>query len=148
DPVESYLLFHLLDHAKEPERRAGLLADTALADACEKHGDALWGKKEFAACLLAYDMAVRMRENQVRGQGRHELRNNLAGAYMNRGNALRHLGRLEDALADYDVAIGMREELVHREGCRDLRNDLASAYRNRGVTLGQLGRLDKALADQ
>jgi hypothetical protein len=38
DPVESYLLFHLLEHATEPELRERLLADTALADACEKAG--------------------------------------------------------------------------------------------------------------
>ena len=65
DPVERYLLFHLFDHATEPELRGRLLADTALAAACQKHGNALWYKNEFTHCLVVYDMAIRLREDQV-----------------------------------------------------------------------------------
>ena len=70
DPVESYLLFHLLDHATAPKLRERLLADTALADACMKHGIVLSNKREFAAALLACDLAVNLREDQVHRQGR------------------------------------------------------------------------------
>jgi tetratricopeptide (TPR) repeat protein len=147
DPVENYLLFHLLDHATEPELRGRSMVDTALATACLNHGYALWEKREFAASLLAYDMAVRLREAQVQRQGRPKLRNALANAYMSRGNILCNLGRLEEALGDHVAAIGLREELVHREGHRNLRIDLALAYMNRGITLWRLGRVEAALAD-
>jgi hypothetical protein len=146
DPVESYLLFHLLDHATEPELRGRLLADTELADACRKHGNALWYKNEFAPCLVAYDMVVRLREDQVRRQGRAELRNELAGDYMNRGNALCFLRRLEEAQPDYGTSIDQYEELIQCEGHRELRRDLARAHMNRGHTQENLGCLVQALA--
>src|SRR5262249_21675932 len=95
DPVERYLLFHLLDHATELDL-CNLLADTALADACEKHGDVLLAKEEFPACLLVFDMALRLREDQVHRQGCCELRNELASAYMSRGTVLSNLAREEE----------------------------------------------------
>jgi tetratricopeptide (TPR) repeat protein len=147
DPVESYLLFHLLDHATESALRERLLADTELAEACLKHGNALWYKNEFASCLVAYDMAVRLWEDQVQRQNRPELRGELAGDYMNRGNALSFLERLDDALADYDAAVGLYEESAHGEARRELRDKLARVYSNRGRTLRNLGHLEEALAD-
>jgi tetratricopeptide (TPR) repeat protein len=147
DPVASYLLFHLLDHATEPELRGRVLADTALADACLGHGNALWEKKEFVPCLLAYDVAVRLRNDQVQQQGRHELRDGLTRAYVNRGNALDGLGWPEAALADFTAAITLCEELVRREGRSELRDDLARGHGNRGLTLIHLGRPEEALAD-
>jgi tetratricopeptide (TPR) repeat protein len=146
DPVESYLLFHLLDHARHPQVQERVLSDAALAEACLKHGITLSDKGEFASSLLAYDMAVRLREDQVQRQGRRKLRNHLASAYMQRGIALRHLRRLEEALADDDACIRLREELVEREGRRERRNDLALAYMNRGVALRDLGRLEEAVS--
>jgi tetratricopeptide (TPR) repeat protein len=147
DPVESYLLFHLLDHATEPKLRERLMADTALADACQRHGSALWEKRDFVPCLLAYDMAVRLREDQIQRQGRAELRNDLAEAYVNRGLSLMNVGRLEEALADYRAATDLREELVNRDGRNDLRHDLGVTYLNRGNALQRLGRLEEALAE-
>jgi tetratricopeptide (TPR) repeat protein len=146
DPVERYLLFHLLYHASTPESQQ-LLADTALAEAFLKHGDALWEKKEFAPCLLAYDVAVRLWEHQVERQGRRELRNELARAYMSRGNALSDLGRRQEALRDYGICLGLYDELVRREGRRELRNGLARAHMNRGNALLELGRPEEALKD-
>jgi hypothetical protein len=58
NPVQRYLLFHMLDHASEPGLRERLLADIAFAAACVEHGNALWEKREFANCLPAYDMYV------------------------------------------------------------------------------------------
>jgi tetratricopeptide (TPR) repeat protein len=147
DTVERYLLFHVLDHARDPALRERLLADAALADACLGHGNSLWEKRELEPALLAYGTAWRMREDQVGRQGRRELRNDLAAAYVNRGVTFRNLGRLGEALADYGAGIDLREQLVQREGRRELRNELARAYMNRGVALADLGRLGEALAD-
>jgi tetratricopeptide (TPR) repeat protein len=147
DPEECYLLFHLLDHATEPELRGRLLADTALAAACMKHGHDMRAKKEFAACLLAFDMAVRLRDDQVQRQDRRELRLELARACMHRGIALADLGRQEEALADYAAAIGLYDELVRREASRELRDRMAWTYMKRGVALANLGRLEEALSD-
>lgn len=146
DPVESYLLFHLLDHATEPELRGRLLADTGLAGSCLEHGFALSNKGEFAASLPAYDMAVRLREDQVQRQGRPELRHELARADVHRCICMTELCRMEETLADYAAAIRLYEELV-REGRRELREYLAWTYTNRGVALADLGRLEEALAD-
>jgi tetratricopeptide (TPR) repeat protein len=146
DPVKRYLLFHLLDHATEPELRERLLADTTLADACLEHGFALSNRRAFAASLLAYGMALNLRQDQVQRQGRPELRHELARSYVNLSIDLTQLGRMEETLVDYAAAIGLYEELV-REGRRELREYLAWTYMNRGITLADLGRLEEALAD-
>ena len=146
DPVEGYLLFHVFDHATEL-RRSELLADTALADACLTHGNALFLRREFALSLQAYGMALNLRKNQVWRQGHRELREELSSAYMHRGNSLLELGRPEESLAEYESAVRLCEELVNQEGCNELRGDLAYAHLYRGRTLGHLGRLDQAIAD-
>jgi tetratricopeptide (TPR) repeat protein len=147
DPVESYLLFHLLEHATEPEFRGRLLADTELADACEKHGNTLLEKKEFAPCLLAFDLALRLREDQVHRQGRRELRNELASAYMSRGTLLSNLAREANALPDFDAALGQYALSAQNDAGQDLREELARVHLNRGRTLRMLGRLEEALPD-
>ncbi len=68
------------------------------------------------------------------GGGRVELANDLAAAYMNKGVALRGLGRLSEAITQYDQAIEIREPLV-AGGRVELANDLATAYMNKGVAL-------------
>jgi tetratricopeptide (TPR) repeat protein len=147
DPVQSYLLFHLLDHATDPELRGRLLGDTTLANACRDHGSAMRENRELRTCLLAYDMALTLRKDQVQRQGRSELAYDLAGAYMTRGLAFDSLGQLEDALADYNVCIREGEKLRWVEDSPELRNGLAKAYMNRGTALCQLGRLEGALGD-
>jgi tetratricopeptide (TPR) repeat protein len=147
DPVDGYLLFHLLDHATEPKLRERLLTDTALADACLGHGYALWEKREYALCLLAYDMAGRLREDQVQRQGRCDQRGGLARAYVNRGIALDRLGLPAEAMAAFGGAINLFEQLVHREGQDEPSVDLARAYLNRGLTEVHIGRLEAALTD-
>jgi tetratricopeptide (TPR) repeat protein len=147
DPVESYLLFHLLDHANEPELRERLLADTALAAACKRHGYAMWEKREFAHSLFAYDMALSLWADQVHRQGRFELRKDLAWVYESRGNALWRLRRLEEALADYGTCIDLYEELVRHEDQPERRERLAGAYMNRANALRGSGCLEESLAD-
>jgi predicted O-linked N-acetylglucosamine transferase (SPINDLY family) len=56
-----------------------------------------------------------------------------AEAYINRGNALKDLKRLDEALASYDKAIALKP-------------DYAEAYINRGSALKDLKRLDEASA--
>jgi tetratricopeptide (TPR) repeat protein len=147
NPVERYLLLHLLDHATEPEVRAALLADATLATACQEHGSALWERHEFEPCLVACDMAVRLREDQVRRQGSRELRAALVRAYVNRGNVLDSLGRPAAALDDGCLAVNLCADLVLREGRDGLRDYLARAHVNRGLSLVHLHRPKEALAD-
>jgi tetratricopeptide (TPR) repeat protein len=147
DPVESYLLFHLLDHAKQQEQHECLLASADLAAACLGHGIALWNMKEFEAALLACNMAVSLREDQVERQGRQELRHDLAAAYINRGNVLSRMGYLEEGLSDYGACITLYERLVNGEGRHGLRHDMAASYLNRGNALNLAGRLTEALVD-
>jgi tetratricopeptide (TPR) repeat protein len=99
---------------------------------------------DHAAAIADYDAAIKLMEG-LRGllepQGRWEagLRNDLAGAYLNRGNAKQHaIGQgPAAAIADYDNAIALIEDprgrLEHQGGWEaGLRNDLAKAYVNRG----------------
>jgi hypothetical protein len=71
----------------------------------------------------------------VEGEHRQELRNDLAMAIVNRGNALLALGRLEETVAVHDESIAIRRVLVEGEHREELRNDLAGAIVNRGSAL-------------
>jgi len=75
----------------------------------------------------------------VEREGRGELANDLAAAYMEKANALYSLGEARAALALYDRAIAIRERLVEREGRGELANDLAMAYMNKASALYSLG---------
>ncbi|KKK80530.1 hypothetical protein LCGC14_2822570, partial [marine sediment metagenome] len=94
-----------------------------------------------------YGHVIRQYERLIAEEGRRELRNDLASAYNNRGNALADQGKLADAVADFDRAIEIYDTLVEQEGRRELRNDLARAYNNRGNALGHQGKLAEAVAD-
>ena len=50
--------------------------------------------KQYEASVASHDKAIALRPND-------------AGAFSNRGNALRDLGRHEEALASYDRAIAL-----------------------------------------
>jgi hypothetical protein len=113
-----------------------------------------------AAATADFDAAIALVEALRRDlsavwEPHTELRNGLATAYMNRGNARRtSRNGFDAAIADYDVAIVLREALRHDLGAAweahtELRNDLAGAYMNRGTTL-QASRaygVDAAIAD-
>ena len=92
------------------------------------------------AAIADYDAAIDIRLTLLEALGEHcppAWRNNLAAAYVNRGNARQHApgqGALT-AIADYDAAIDIRLTLVEALGERcppAWRNDLAAAYMNRG----------------
>src|SRR5262249_17809163 len=108
DPVQRYLLFHLLDHATGVELEQ-LLAAMTLANACEVHADALFDQHAFGPSLQAHDIILRLRKAQVEHQGRRDLRNALALAYMKRGCVLLELGRPEDALAEHERGVRLLE---------------------------------------
>src|SRR5207302_177495 len=82
-----------------------------------------------------YGRSIGLREELVNRDGRHELRNNLALAYLNRGALLGDLGRPEEALADLGRSVGLIEELMQREGRRELCRDLAKAYAAKAALL-------------
>jgi hypothetical protein len=65
-----------------------------------------------------------------------ELRDEMAGADMSRGNALAIQGRMNETLADCAISISLYEELVHRECRGDLRNDLELHIFLDRITLG------------
>jgi hypothetical protein len=56
--------------------------------------------------LADYADSIRLYEELVQHRGRHELHNDLARAYMNRGATV---GRLPEALADYAACIALLE---------------------------------------
>ncbi|MHB8480941.1 MAG: hypothetical protein ACYDA5_11110, partial [Vulcanimicrobiaceae bacterium] len=93
-----------------------------------------------AAAIADYDLAIALQEELRRAPGAQwppAWRNDLAGAYMNRGVAKRGAPGYgaAAAIADYDLAIALQEELRRAQGAQwppAWRNDLAGAYRNRG----------------
>jgi tetratricopeptide (TPR) repeat protein len=95
----------------------------------------------------AIEKAIEIRRRLVEVEGRVKLRNDLAMALalMNKGFALRNLGRLEEAIHCYKEAIGIYRRLVEVEGRVELENDLARALMNKGNALRDLGRHREAI---
>jgi tetratricopeptide (TPR) repeat protein len=102
-------------------------------------------KQRHRPVLACTERAERLARHLVEVEGRVELENDLAGALVNKGNALRYLGRLEEAIDYYDEAIEIFKRLVEVEGRVELENDLAGALMNKGVALSLLGRLKEAI---
>ena len=102
--------------------------------------------------MCEYDQALEWNNKQVAlcqqdlSEGRMDDENDLASAYMNRGNALQRIGKHEEALQDYGKCIAIRESL-HEAGRLYDENDLATAYMNRGVTYNVTGKYEEALKD-
>jgi|GEM_PF-4312856 tetratricopeptide (TPR) repeat protein len=110
-----------------------------------------------AAAKADFCEAITIREGirtilDGRGEWTPALRNALAAAYSNRGNALYGSGDFATAVADHSAAIAIREDvrkLLEPRGVWTpaLRNTLAGAYSNRGVALAGAGDLAAAVAD-
>jgi tetratricopeptide (TPR) repeat protein len=92
-----------------------------------------------------YDLAINILKPLVEDEGRKELANDLASAYVNKGNALYSLGSLNEAIKNYDLAINIRKPLVEDEGRKELANDLAKALECKGNALSQQGELEDAV---
>jgi tetratricopeptide (TPR) repeat protein len=102
-------------------------------------------KQRYRPMLACTERAERLARHLVEVEGRVELENDLAIALMNKGAALRDLGRLEEAIDYYDEAIGIYRRLVEVEGRVELANYLAMALMNKGTALRDLGRLEEAI---
>ena len=94
---------------------------------------------DMGGAVTLYDRAIVIRERLVNQEGRSELANGLAMAYMNKANAKWVNGDQQGALALLDQAIAIRERLVNQEGRRELANDLAMAYNNKALVVSALG---------
>ncbi len=119
-----------------------------LESLAEELFDAAYFKHEYnhEEAINLYRCVEKLREHLVNVEGRHELANNLAGAYLNKGNALKNLGKPNEALAEYDKAMEIWKPLVEN-GRYELANVLAGAYMNKGVALKNLGKPNEALAE-
>jgi tetratricopeptide (TPR) repeat protein len=143
--ADSYLLFHILDHATEPDERHGLLDDSRLADVCcGQHCKTLADQRHYERALDALQVALTICEEQVLCQGQSERRPNLAKVYQRRGAALCNSGRLEESVKTFNTCLTLYEQLV-QEQREELRSELALAYGYRGIALDNLGRLEEAL---
>jgi len=102
-------------------------------------------KQRHRPVLACTERAERLARHLVEVEGRVELENDLAIALMNKGAALRDLGRHKEAIDCHDEAIGIYRRLVEVEGRVELANDLAGALINKGVALRDLGRHKEAI---
>jgi tetratricopeptide (TPR) repeat protein len=102
-------------------------------------------KQRHRPTLACTERAERLAKHLVEVEGRMELANDLAGALINKGVALRDLGRHKEAIDCHDEAIGIYRRLVEVEGRMELANDLAGALINKGVALRDLGRHKEAI---
>jgi tetratricopeptide (TPR) repeat protein len=102
-------------------------------------------KQRHRPMLACTERAERLARHLVEVEGRVELANDLAGALVNKGNALWNLGHPKEAIDCYEEAIGIRRRLVEVEGRVELANDLASALVNKGNALWNLGHPKEAI---
>ncbi|MFZ1494341.1 MAG: hypothetical protein WAU60_13140 [Candidatus Competibacter denitrificans] len=131
-------------HLDEPAEARTTL-DNLAANALMMRGNTWQSCNQFAAAIDDYDDAIAIRKDlraalEPQGRWETELRNDLANAYMNRGNAKQHASEYgpRAAIADYDEAIAimnaLRSELEPQGRWETgLRNALAAAYSNRGT---------------
>jgi tetratricopeptide (TPR) repeat protein len=133
-----------------------------LAAAYMNRGNSRQGQQDFAASVQDFDHAIEFREALLAGCGGEALAvsaqpalvNDLAAAYMNRGNSRQGQQDFAASVHDFDHAIELREALL--AGCGGealavaaqpaLVNDLAAAYMNRGNS--RQGQQDFAAAVQ
>ena len=98
--------------------------------------------------VAMYDSAISIRERLVKEQGRWDLADDLAGAYMNKGTTMMHVDRVVDAVELFDLAIEIYQAVIHRgppaeithvdrrmEWITPLVVDLAKAWLNKGNAL-------------
>ncbi len=143
---EIYNLIHVLPHLRESGRTdllRAVTADESYAETCWAIGNLAQDSARFHIAEKLHDRSEKVYRELV-DSGRVELANDLAGALMNRGNALSNLGRLAEAVTAYDEAVAILRRLVD-SGRGELANDLAGALMNRGNALSDLGKLAEAV---
>lgn len=93
-----------------------------------------------------------LKKFEVHGQWPAEIADNLAGAYMNRGNSLRIKGNLNMAISNYKLSINLREYLrenleFNGKWSSEMTAGLARVYANRGLASKTQGNLNKSVTD-
>jgi tetratricopeptide (TPR) repeat protein len=155
--TDSIAMRETLRDTLEPLGRWDPSLQNGLASAYTNRGNAQQGVPDLVAAIADYGEAIARMEairRQLEPLGRWDpsLQNDLASAYMNRGNAQQGVPDLGAAIADYGQAITLREAIrlqLEPLGRWDpsLQNDLASAYTNRGVAQQGVPDLGAAIAD-
>jgi tetratricopeptide (TPR) repeat protein len=110
-------------------------------------GNEATNKTYFRRAIELYECAEKICRHLYAHKAPLDVEANIAGIYVNKGNALDSAGRLPEAITEYDKAITMRQRLINDEGRADLANGLAMAYMNKGVTLYKLGRPPEAITE-
>ncbi len=128
-----------------------------LASAYNNRGNAWRSKGEPDKAIEDLNKAIQIwkkLKNELKPEGNWtpKMRNNLAGAYNNRGNAWRSKGEPDKAIEDLNKAIQIWKKLKNElkpEGnwTPEMRNDLAGAYNIRGLAWSSKGEPDKAIED-
>lgn len=103
-------------------------------------------KAEHRPAEILYSLTERGLRIPTEQADRIELDKSIAKVLVNRGVALKSLGRFDDAIAVYEKAIGILRPLVEQKGRPELTTDLCAALMNLGNVLANLGRLDDAVA--
>jgi tetratricopeptide (TPR) repeat protein len=128
-----------------------------LARAYMNRGVAQRSIPDLNAAIQDYDAAIAIMDGlrlalEPQGQWNPEYRNDLASAYMNRGNAQQGVADLNAAIQDYGTAIeimeGLRVQLQPQgQWIPEYRHILAKAFMNRGVARQGVPDLNAAIQD-
>ncbi|OUD13059.1 tetratricopeptide repeat protein [Thioflexithrix psekupsensis] len=130
-----------------------------LARAYVNRGNAWYAQDKLIEALADYDQAIQLQKSlkdQLASQQQAwppAWQNDLAKAYVNRGNAWLDQSELGKALTDYGQAIQLQESLRKQLASQqqvwppDWQNDLAMAYMNRGTEWLDQGKISEAVAD-
>ena len=99
----------------------------------------------FNRCFALFELSKHILHHLIFVKGEENLKNDLAKAYMNTGNALDKLGRLNEAVDEYDKAIAIFEDSFNEQNRDELADDLAMANMSKGFAFWSLGRFNKAI---
>ena len=90
---------------------------------------------DLAGAIQEYGQVIGIGERLVNEEGRRELADGLAEAYMNQATMMRALGDAQGSVAPYGGVLVIMEQLVEEQG----RSDLASRARSPVVVSGGQG---------
>ncbi len=129
--------------AKQTEEK--IQQDVFRADIKLDKGVSLKNLGKINEAIIEYDKVIEIRKDLV-ANGRTELANGLAKAYMNKGNSIQLLGKINETIIEYEKAIEIWKELV-ANGRTEIADTLAMAYMNKGVSLKNLGKINEAIIE-
>jgi tetratricopeptide (TPR) repeat protein len=114
-PGTYYCFLYLLAHAalcEDPATKDKVWSDDDLADAYRHFASRYYKRSLYRQASELFDRIIIMYSYLVNIKKDESMANDLASAYMNRGNAYQSQGRYDEAIADFGRAIGLREGLV------------------------------------